>query len=115
MDYLLDIGPGDYEMCKKALDDIANGIPSADRVIALSKFLTREVLNAVILLWEDTQGQIEGEVAHVTMWDDGTATVWIGDASKITQESIANDEPTPWAKEIQRRRMEFDGGPKKTA
>ena len=90
-DWLLDMGPGDYAIAKDALENVATG--SITRVIGAVSYGGRDMWAVMVQVWSLALKETGGPVAHVTVWEDGTAKVWPGD--------VADDpEPFPWTEKL---------------
>lgn len=91
-EWILDIGPGDYELCRQALADMGASKSSSARVAAALHIGDNEVWSQVVEIWESNTAK-HGEIAHITVYNDGTATIWPG--SLAGYESM---NPLPWLK-----------------
>lgn len=92
-EWILDIGPGDYELCKQALTDLAASKSSSARAAAALRIGGNEVWSHVVEIWESNRAK-HGEIAHITVYDDGTAKIWHGSLA-----NYQNEKPLPWALE----------------
>jgi hypothetical protein len=87
---VVDLGPGDYRVCKQALADVDSHTGSGARILGAVRYGGRQQWAAVVELWEEMAGKY-GEIAHIILWDDGKATVWDG-----SLESYQDQDPLPW-------------------
>lgn len=71
MNRLIDLGPDDYELCKKALN------PGGDLTPADS-LGRQQWCESIVTIWEDCVRAEYDPVAHITVWEDATATHWPG-------------------------------------
>jgi len=89
-DWVVDLGSGDYQVCKAALAKAHKGEASFSRILGATRYGGRDSWAAVVKLWEETVFKY-GEIAHIIVWDDGNATVWSGPL-----EFYQDQDPLPW-------------------
>ncbi len=75
MDWLMDIGPEDYRICKDAL---TRDEPHPAHSLAAKRWGDQAGWEVVVDLWEEAVRD-RGPIAHMIVWEDQTITVWPGE------------------------------------
>jgi len=94
-EWVLDMGPGDYDLCKQALEKVEVGEPSIARIFGAARYGDRRQWAALVQIWEEAKFQAGGELAHVIVYSDGSMTVWPG-----SLEDYQDKDPLPWVEFI---------------
>ena len=98
-DVILDLGPGDYDLCREALRCLGAGEPSMARTLAAVRFGGRGAWAEVVGIWERRAEQAGGEIAHLRATSEGgdkiAVEAWPGSLESYTKD-LPDSEPLPW-------------------